>query len=37
MIFMLPEAVLGGVSGYFFMYTVPVLSAYKRYMYSKAN
>ena len=37
MIFMLPEAVVGGVSGYFFMYTVPVLSLYKRYMYSKAN
>ena len=37
MIFMLPEAVMGGVSGYFFMYSVPVLSAYKRYMYSKEN
>lgn len=37
MIFVLPEAVVGGVAGYFFMYTVPVLSAYKRYMYSKAN
>lgn len=37
MIFILPEAVVGGVSGYFFIYTLPVFSAYKRYMYFKAN